>query len=76
MSEETCIGLSAQGVKPALYLDIGVSGQIQHLVGIRDAGIIAAVNADENAPIFESADYGITGDLYQVVPALIKEFKK
>ncbi len=76
MSEESCIGLSAQEVKPALYLGIGVSGQIQHLVGIRDAGIIAALNSDENAPIFESADYGITGDLYQVVPALIEEFKK
>ncbi|KUG03300.1 electron transfer flavoprotein, alpha subunit [hydrocarbon metagenome] len=76
MTEESCIGLSAKEVKPALYLGIGVSGQIQHLVGIREAGIICAVNSDENAPIFEGADYGITGDLYQIVPALIEEFKK
>ncbi len=76
MTEESCIGLSAKEVKPALYLGIGVSGQIQHVVGIREAGIICAVNSDENAPIFESADYGITGDLYQIVPALIEEFKK
>ncbi len=76
MTEESCIGLSAKEVKPALYLGIGVSGQIQHLVGIREAGIICAVNSDENAPIFESADYGITGDLYKIVPALIEEFKK
>ncbi len=76
MTEESCIGLSAKEVKPALYLGIGVSGQIQHVVGIREAGIICAVNSDENAPIFESADYGITGDLYQIIPALIEEFKK
>ncbi len=76
MTEESCIGLSAKEVKPALYLGIGVSGQIQHVVGIREAGIICAVNSDENAPIFEAADYGITGDLYQIVPALIEQFKK
>lgn len=75
MTEESCIGLSAKEVKPALYIGVGVSGQIQHVVGIRDAGIICAINSDENAPIFESADYGIVGDLYQVLPALIQAFK-
>lgn len=76
MTEESCIGLSAKEVKPALYIGIGVSGQIQHVVGIREAGIICAVNSDENAPIFEAADYGITGDLYKIVPLLIEGFKK
>lgn len=76
MTEESCIGLSAKEVKPALYIGIGVSGQIQHVVGIREAGIICAVNSDENAPIFEAADYGITGDLYKIVPLLIQGFKK
>jgi electron transfer flavoprotein alpha subunit len=75
MTEESCIGLSAKEVKPALYIGVGVSGQIQHVVGIREAGIICAINSDENAPIFESADYGIVGDLYQVLPALIQAFK-
>jgi len=76
LTEESCIGLSAKIVKPDFYIGIGVSGQIQHLVGIREAGVICGINSDENAAIFESADYGITGDLYQVVPALIKELKK
>ncbi|NLO22056.1 MAG: electron transfer flavoprotein subunit alpha/FixB family protein, partial [Syntrophomonadaceae bacterium] len=53
MTEESCIGLSAKEVKPALYIGVGVSGQIQHIVGIREAGIICAINSDENAPIFE-----------------------
>lgn len=75
MTEESCIGLSAKEVKPALYIGVGVSGQIQHLVGIREAGIICAINSNENAPIFESADYGIVGDLYQVLPALIQALK-
>ena len=75
MNEESCIGLSAKEVKPALYIGVGVSGQIQHVVGIREAGIICAINSDENAPIFESADYGIVGNLYKVLPALIQAFK-
>jgi electron transfer flavoprotein alpha subunit len=76
MTEESCIGLSAKEVKPALYIGVGVSGQIQHVVGIREAGVICAINSDENAPIFEAADYGIIGDLYKVVPALIAALKK
>lgn len=76
MGEEACIGLSAQEVKPGLYLGVGVSGQIQHLVGFRESGIICAINCDEKAPIFQSADYGIQGDLYQVLPMLIEELKK
>ena len=73
---ELCIGLSGVQVKPDLYLGLGVSGQIQHITGIRNAKVIAAVNKDENAPIFGVADLGIVGDLYDVVPELIRELKK
>ena len=75
LPEELCIGLSGAVVKPDLYLGVGVSGQIQHLTGIRSAKIIAAVDKDENAPIFGAADLGIVGDLYDVVPALVRELK-
>lgn len=76
LPEELCIGLSGIHVKPELYIGLGVSGQVQHVTGIRDAKVVCAVNKDENAPIFEVADYGITGDLYDVVPKLVEEFKK
>jgi electron transfer flavoprotein alpha subunit len=76
LPEELCIGLSGVQVKPDLYLGIGVSGQVQHVTGIRNAKVIAAVNRDENAPIFKAADFGIVGDLYDVVPKLIAELKK
>ncbi len=76
LPEELCIGLSGVQVKPELYLGIGVSGQIQHLTGIRDAKVIAAINKDENAPIFGAADFGIVGDLYEAVPKLLRELKK
>ncbi|MGO9311837.1 MAG: electron transfer flavoprotein subunit alpha/FixB family protein [Syntrophobacteraceae bacterium] len=75
LPEEVYIGISGKKVKPALYLGIGVSGQVQHITGIRDSKVIFAVNRDENAPIFEAADYGIVGDLYSVVPMLIDELK-
>ncbi|MCX5852972.1 MAG: electron transfer flavoprotein subunit alpha/FixB family protein [Deltaproteobacteria bacterium] len=76
LPEELCIGLSGVQVKPDLYLGIGVSGQVQHVTGIRNAKVIAAVNKDKNAPIFKVADFGIVGDLYDVVPKLIAELKK
>lgn len=76
LPEERCIGLSGVQVKPDLYLGIGVSGQVQHVTGFRNAKVIAAVNKDENAPIFKAADLGIVGDLYDIVPKLIAEFKK
>ncbi|MGE5398351.1 MAG: electron transfer flavoprotein subunit alpha/FixB family protein [Chitinophagales bacterium] len=75
LPEDICIGLSGKQVKPDLYVGIGISGQIQHLTGIRDAKVICAINKDENAPIFASADLGITGDLYQVLPELIKQLE-
>ena len=75
LPEEVYLGISGKKVKPDLYIGLGVSGQIQHVSGIRDSKVIFAINRDENAPIFEAADYGIVGDLYQVVPQLIQELK-
>ncbi|SMC47363.1 electron transfer flavoprotein subunit alpha/FixB family protein [Sporomusa malonica] len=70
------IGISGQKVKPELYIGLGISGQVQHVVGIRDSKVIVAIDTNEKAPIFEAADYGIVGDMYEVVPLLTAALQK
>jgi len=76
LPEDLCIGLSGIQVKPDVYIGIGVSGQVQHLTGIRGAKVVCAVNRDDQAPIFAAADLGVVGDLYAVLPRLLQALKE
>ncbi|WP_371374258.1 FAD-binding protein [Sporomusa aerivorans] len=75
LPKETYIGVSGLMLAPELYIAVGISGQIQHTVGVNRSKVIVAINKDKNAPILKQADYGIVGDLYKVVPALISQLK-
>lgn len=72
MPAERYLGVSGATIKPDLYLAIGISGQVQHMVGVNNSKVIVAINKDSDAPIFAHADFGVVGDLYQVLPELAK----
>ena len=76
LSEERQVGLSGKKVKPRVYIALGISGQIQHIAGMRGSKIVIAVNKDKDAPIFQECDYGIVGDLFQIVPKIVENLKK
>lgn len=76
LPEERYIGVTGQSIKPDLYFGIGISGQVQHMVGVKDAKVIVAINNNQSAPIFERADYGIIADYKELVPVLINNLKK
>lgn len=75
MSKERYIGVSGVVLKPDIYLSIGISGQIQHMVGVNQAKTLVAINKDKNAPVFKQADIGLVGDIYKVLPQIIEKLK-
>jgi len=75
LGKDRYIGVSGQHIAPEVYFAIGISGQLQHMVGVRGAKTIVAINSDPNAPVFQEADYCLVGDLYQIVPALTDALK-
>lgn len=76
MSHERQVGQTGKTVRPKIYIACGISGAIQHLVGMQDSDLVIAINRDKDAPIFEVAHYGVVGDLFQVVPALTQRIRE
>jgi electron transfer flavoprotein alpha subunit len=70
------VGQTGRTIGPKLYIGLGVSGAVQHLVGMQSSDVIVAVNSDPNAPIFSVATYGIVGDLYEVAPAMLQRLRE
>ena len=76
MPHERQVGQTGKTVRPKIYIACGISGAIQHLVGMQDSDVVIAINRDKDAPIFEVATYGIVGDLFQVVPAITRRIRE